>query len=182
MYSEDLSPLLDSFDTSPTISETSINEKFNMETETSTSFNSPTEKKEQISNIIQRANELQFVVQNLIKTHAPEKNGSLLFPSLNETVNVKGSLNFNESNTNNNNNNILLNFNENENQLLLKDQTDIISSQYDYDNIKDILDKSLFYSDICIMPQYFKEIYDTAYQDAMALCHDKHPMGFALRD
>lgn len=167
MYSEDLSPSLDSFNSSPTISETSTNEKFNMETETSTSFNSPTETKEQVSNIIQRANELQFVVQNLIKTHVPEKNGSLLFPSLNETVNVTDSLNFNESN-NNNNNNILLNFNENENQLLLlKDQTDIISSQYDYDNIKDILDKSLFYSDICIMPPYFKEIYDTAYQGGL---------------
>jgi hypothetical protein len=118
-------------------------------------FDSSTETKEQISNITQCANELQFVVQKLIKTHVPEE---LLFP---ETVKVSNS---NESNSNN----ILF---ENENQLLLfkqqLDQNDIISSQYDYDNIKDILDKSLFYKDICIMPPYFKEIYDTAYHDGL---------------
>ncbi|GBC10126.1 hypothetical protein RclHR1_09360004 [Rhizophagus clarus] len=154
MYTEDLSSSLNSPNTSPTLLEQQINEKFNMQL--STPFNSSsTETKEQISSIIQRANELKFVVQKLIKSHAQ----SHLF---NETAK--------ESNINNKNN-FLLNFNGNENQLLLLkqqlEQNDIISSQYDYDNIKDILDKTLFYNDICIMPPYFKEIYDTAYQDGL---------------
>ncbi|RIA99310.1 hypothetical protein C1645_800681 [Glomus cerebriforme] len=181
MYMDDLSSPLDfssSFSYSSTLPENSIYEELDMQTSASSTpiipsslFNSSIDSNDQISNIIQRATELQFVVQKLIVTHVPEKNHSLLIPSLNETMEDVKDFSNSQAKSNN-----MTDESDNENvnqkQLLLllrpkQDKPDLIPSPYDYDSIKDISDKLLFYNDICAIPPYFREIYDTAYQDGM---------------